>query len=97
MSHTMLYRCPGAHQIHGGNYDYLIVADEDVSATLAAGWFKSTPEAKDAYEDAMTPKVHSGKPTRDELEQKATELGIPFSAKVSDKKLGDLIEAKLVG
>lgn len=92
---TMLYRCPGSHDIHGGKFDYVIVSDDDVKQAIADGWFLTTPEAKAAYEDAITPKVHSGKPTRDELEQKATELGIPFSAKVSDKKLGDLIEAKL--
>lgn len=34
-------------------------------------------------------------PTREELEQKAGELGIPFSARVSDKKLGEAISAKL--
>lgn len=97
MSRTMLYRCPGPHQLHGGNYDYVIVADDEIAATLKAGWFMTTPEAKTAYEDAITPKVAHGKPTRDELEQKAAELGIPFSPKVSDKKLGDLIEAKLAG
>lgn len=34
-------------------------------------------------------------PTREELEQKATELGIPFSARVSDKRMGEAIAAKL--
>lgn len=34
-------------------------------------------------------------PNREELEQKATELGIEFSARVSDKKLRDLIAATL--
>lgn len=94
---TMLYRCPGPHDLHGGKFDYVIVEDDQVEATKAQGWFLTTPEALAAYEQAITPKVHSGKPTRDELEQKAGELGIPFSAKVSDKKLGELIEAKLAG
>lgn len=34
-------------------------------------------------------------PTREELEQKASEMGIPFSARVSDKKLSEAITAKL--
>ena len=32
-------------------------------------------------------------PTREELEQMATKLGLPFSARVSDKKLAALIKA----
>jgi hypothetical protein len=35
--------------------------------------------------------------TRVELEQKALELGIEFDKKTSNKKLAELIEAKLKG
>lgn len=52
MSHTMLYKAPGPHEIHGGKFDYTIVADEEVDATVAAGWFKSTDEAKAAADAA---------------------------------------------
>lgn len=34
-------------------------------------------------------------PTRSELEAKAKQLGIKFDGRTSDKKLGQLIEAKL--
>jgi len=34
-------------------------------------------------------------PTREELETKATELGIKFDGRTSDKKLNSLIESKL--
>lgn len=34
-------------------------------------------------------------PTREELEAKAKELGIKFDGRTRDKKLGQLIEAKL--
>lgn len=50
---TMLYKCPGEHQIHGGNFDYCIVdADEEnaVEDALADGWHLTTPEAREAYE-----------------------------------------------
>ena len=37
----------------------------------------------------------NAKPTRAELEQKATELGLKFDGRTSDRKLSDAIEAKL--
>ena len=36
-------------------------------------------------------------PTRDELEVKATELGIRFDGRTGDKKLGQLIHDRLTG
>ena len=66
----------------------------DVADTLAAGWFLTTPEAKAAHEAPAEPKEDS-KPTREELEQKATELGLKFDGRTSDRKLSDLIDAKL--
>lgn len=110
MNPTMLYKCPGPHEIHGGQFDYKIVEEEDIDAALADGWSRSTPEAKAAREaelqaaqaareaeaerlalialnDANKP------PTRAELEQMATSLGLPFTARTSDKKLSDLIAA----
>jgi hypothetical protein len=103
MSHTMLYRCPGPHAIHGGHFDYTIIPDAQIEETLAQGWFRTTPEAKEAYEDALAEAVLAAqqaadnKPaTRDELEAKATELGIEFGPRMSDKKLREAIEAKLL-
>lgn len=100
----MLYRAPGPLPIHGGMFDTLIVNDETERAdALAAGWFATTPEAGEAAAEAAS-EVEASKaastdstkpPTREELEQKAAELGIPFSARVSDKKLAEAIAAKL--
>lgn len=45
---TMLYKCPGPHEIHGGHFDYTIVdADEEgaIEAAKADGWFETTDEA----------------------------------------------------
>lgn len=107
----MLYKAGGPEHIHGGNFSTLVVNDADErTAALADGWCETTPDALDAQQaekelaarEAAAAKlaeqtgVESTKPpTREELEQKATELGIQFSARVSDKKLGEAIAAKL--
>lgn len=85
--HTMLYRYPGPHAIHGDQFDYIIVEDSKVEETLKQGWYLTTPEAKEG--------VDRLEPSRAELEQKATELGIKVDGRWSDKKLGELIAAKL--
>lgn len=110
---TMLYKCPGPHDIHGGHFDYTIVdADQDgaVDAALADGWTLTTPEAvalrDKALADAKTAQEaeaerlaqaaladDSKPPTRAELEQMATSLGLPFNKQSTDKKLAKLIEA----
>lgn len=65
---------------------------EEFDAALKAGWFASVP-------DALAPKVveteDSKAPTREELETKATELGIKFDGRTTDAKLGKLIEEAL--
>jgi hypothetical protein len=93
MQNTMLYRCPGPHALHGGMYDYVIVPDEQIAETLKAGWFLTTPEAL-AASQAPAP-AEDAEPTREELEQKAKELGIKFDGRTTDNKLGALIDAKL--
>lgn len=45
---TMLYKCPGPHQLHGGNFAYVIIDQDDAEAfktALADGWHKTTDEA----------------------------------------------------
>ena len=107
MTPTMLYKCPGPHEIHGGHYDYVIVdADEDGALDTAKtdGWHSTTPEAKAANEakiaaakDADLKKQaeqdDTAAPTREELEQAATTLGILFDGRTKDKKLAELIAA----
>lgn len=100
---TMLYKAPGPYEIHGGHFDYIIVdADENgaIDAAKEAGWFETTTEAKEAFDAVKTAEVKLPPndllpATRAELEQKANELGIKFTDKTSDKKLGDLIAATL--
>ena len=95
MSHTMLYKAPGQHDIHGGKFDYKIVPDEQIDDALADGWHLTTPEAKQALEAEAAKALSDDTkpPTRDELEQMATKLGIAFSARTSGKRLRAQIEA----
>ena len=88
-------RMPGAEQLESGKFQTRIVGKaEDAKVLLAAGWHFDQYSAKAAYEAAQA-ESKGGKPTREELEQKATELGIEFRPQTSDKKLGDAIAAKL--
>lgn len=98
----MLYRAGGPEALHGGYFSTLIVKDEsEQDAALADGWALSTPEALEQKAAAEAPKPaesdDSAPPTRAELEQKATELGIKFDGRTGDKKLAELIAAKLKG
>jgi hypothetical protein len=64
---TMLYKAPGPYEIHGGRFDYTIVDDDQIEATLAAGWYLTTTEAKAAHEAALQDAADNAPPTRDEL------------------------------
>ena len=97
---TMLYKCPGPHEIHGGHFDYIVVdADEEgaIEAAQADGWYPTTTEAKEAGDAAKAKREEelNAPPTRAELEAKANELGLKFNDKMSDKKLADLIAATI--
>lgn len=96
----MLYRAGGAEQIHGGSFATLVVDDaEQLEAALADGWAETTPQALELAAKAAAPTPaepvpdDASEPTRAEIEQKATELGIKFDGRTSDKKLLALIEA----
>jgi hypothetical protein len=55
---------------------------------------KYYPSPIDAIEVQAAPQ-DDAPPTREELEAKATELGIKFDGRTKDKKLGQLIQDKL--
>lgn len=101
---TIVYKDGGPHSRAGGTYDYKGVhSKEEFDAALAAGWFATLAEAvapKAEENSAAVPSNTSDDednkpPTREELKQKATELGIEFAPNTSDKKLNELIAAKL--
>lgn len=116
---SLVYRCPGTHQIRGGTYDYLGVKDqESLSIALGDGWYETLAEAierhygkKDRPGTVIPTKVvergsgiHDTEvlgdgepPTRAELEKQATELGVKFSGKTSDKDLLKKIDESMQG
>lgn len=97
MNPTMLYKFPGPHEIHGSNFDHTIVDEEDIENAMADGWHLTTTAAKAAHDAAKDAAKEDEEkpPTRDELEQKAHELGIEFSHNIGDAKLAERIAAAL--
>lgn len=85
---VLVFKDGGPHQRAGGSYSYLAVEDEqDFNAAIANGWFATLPEAIEAKA------ISDAQPTRSELEFKATELGVKFDGRTTDRKLGELIAA----
>lgn len=54
LNETMLYKCPGPHEIHGGHFDWVIVPEVDIEEAKAQGWHLTTTEARAAMEQAIT-------------------------------------------
>ena len=54
---VMLYKSPGPHKFHGGEFDYIIVPEADVDARVAEGWALTTTEASDKPKRGRKPKV----------------------------------------
>ncbi len=92
---TMVLKYPGPTQLQDGSYDYLIVDEPDVEAALADGWYRTAAEAKAAGSAPKDEPKPDAEPTRAELEQKATELGLKFDGRTTDKKLAALIAEKV--
>jgi hypothetical protein len=90
---TMLYKCPGPHSCAGGTFGYIGAVDQaEFDQRIADGWHPTMPEAMNP--PVVTPAIvpdDSTPPTREELESKATELGLKFDGRTSDVKLGKMI------
>lgn len=92
---TMVYRIPGRHWgPEGSTYDYLGVDDQDAfDAALDDGWHETIMDAlgKDrviAAAEALEDALNDVSPaTRDELEQTAKDLGVPFNKRTADAVL----------
>jgi hypothetical protein len=95
----MLYKAGGTEAIHGGKFSTLIVADEGAQeAAIADGWSLTTDDAKAVQEAAAKAAEDANRPpTREEMLQKAEELGLEVNARWGDKRLADEITAKLKG
>lgn len=83
---------PRPAALQDGAYDTLIVADKDAEDTaFKDGWRVGTEAAR----SVVSATQEDAPPTRPELEQKAKELGLKFDGRTPDKKLGEMIAAKL--
>lgn len=72
--------------------DHMLVQDQDeFDLQRKKGWFATVPEAITGAHDV----ADEGQPTREELEQKASELALKFDGRTSDAKLGKMIEEAL--
>lgn len=96
----MIYKTDGPHEIHGGQFDYIIVdSDEELDSAISLGWSLTTDAAVEHEAQRkmiaalpLAPDVPmDAPPTRDELERKAAELGIAFDGRTTDAKLAGKI------
>lgn len=86
----MLYKACGTEEIHGALLATHIVNDPDEeAAALADGFHLTTPEA--IADQPSTDSEEGAPPTRAELIQKATELGLDFKHNISNVKLAELV------
>lgn len=100
--HELVYKCPGEHHAHGGvTYKYRAVNSEDeLNKCLSDGWHASLIDAVDAFKNP-NPVIEkpippdNAEPTREELELKATELGIKFDGRTNDAKLLKMINERI--
>lgn len=95
-----MYRFGGTWALESGNYTVRTVKDgAEMTAAKAEGFHLDQYAAKAAHEQPeKAAAADDSKPaTREELEQKATELGIAFKPQTSNKKLAADIAAKLAG
>lgn len=94
MSDFIVYKKGGAHFAPAGlTYDSKVIKPEDYDAEKANGWHVDFLTALGLNEETSEPS--NDQPTRDEMLQKADELGIKVDGRWSDKKLLEQIEAKL--
>jgi hypothetical protein len=86
---TMLYKPGSELQWEGKSYDTVIV-EGDVTEHINSGWFANP---LDCWAEPAAP--DEAAPTRSELEEKATELGVRFDGRTTDAKLSKLIAEKV--
>ena len=98
---ALVYKDKGKYDRKGGTYDFTGVQNaEELASRLANGWFLSLEEAINPVvaapvkQEVIIPD-DSAAPTRVELETKATELGIKFDGRYSDKRISQLIDEAL--
>lgn len=98
---VIVYKGHGPYKRAGGTYDYAgVVEGEQLDLFLANGWYTTLPEAIDSV-SAKSPKPikenDDSPPTREELLQKASDLGLEFDKRIGNAKLQAMIEKALEG
>lgn len=96
----MVYRCPGPHfGPSGTTYESRGVKDDlQLLEAISQGWRESLVLAVSDYQNEDVEQVKDDlPPTRDEIEQKANELGIKFDGRTTDRKLLERIAEVLRG
>jgi hypothetical protein len=83
----MIFKCPGSQSWEGISFDYQIIKDGEIPE----GWSKTVFEAHDKASHPVDVD-QDGEVTRDEMEQKAKELGLKFDGRTSNAKLLKMIE-----
>lgn len=106
----MVFKSPGPEKIHGYQVQYKVVDESEADGYVADGWHLSAVAAgeaaaaeqaeqaqiaRDEQERAVAAEIAARPPTREELEQKAQELGLTYGPRVSDKKLREMIEVAI--
>ena len=100
-----VYKSPGANSFDGATYDWKQCnSDEELELLREDGWRLTRSDAIGATKhgkkvaDVQTKVVdENAPPTRQELEQKAQELGISVDGRWSDKKLADKVAEAISG
>ena len=97
---AMVYRCPGPHfGPSGTTYESRGVEDDlQLLEAISQGWRESLVLAVSDYQNEDVEQVKDDlPPSRDEIEQKANELGIKFDGRTTDRKLLERIAEVLRG
>lgn len=106
---AIVYKSPGKHLCRYGTFDYVGVKTQaEFDARINSGWHPTQAAAFASKEQKTRPPAESqsapimqvaddAPPSRAELEQKATELGLKFDGRTTDKKLFERIEEALKG
>lgn len=93
---NLAYKCPGTHHCPGGTYDYRQVSNEnELRAAIEQGWYPTLQwacqggeiKASDVLGDIEPETDATTPPTREEMEEKAKELGLQFPKNIKDETL----------
>lgn len=102
---TIVYKSPGSRRNAQGTYDYVgVKTQEEFDRRIANGWHPSQAAAFASLKQTRAPEITpspapilESAPNRSELEHKATELGLKFDGRTTDKKLFERIQQALGG